>query len=98
MKKKTEDTINVDIDKKQIQVSWDCVKEVVGLHCRSYLQIFALFLAIGFSFLLAALTEKLPIIIGKIVFITFFYILYYRLGVFFTIHVSTQNQIILTIG
>ena len=67
MKKKIEDTINVDIDKKQIQISWDLIKEVVGLHYRVYLQMFALFLAIGFSFLLAALTEKLPIIIGIII-------------------------------
>lgn len=67
MKKETKDAINLDIDKKQIQVAWDCIKEVVGLHCRIYLQLFALFLAIGFSFLLAGLTEKLPIIIGIIV-------------------------------
>jgi len=66
MNKETKDAINLDIDKKQIQVSWDCIKEVVDLHCRIYLQMFALFLAIGFSFLLAALTEKFPIIIGII--------------------------------
>ena len=44
---------------------------MTDLYCRSYLQMFALFLAIGFSFLLAVLTEKLPIFIG-IIFCMFF--------------------------
>ncbi len=48
-----------EIIKKQMQIYWDYSKTEADIHSRVYLQIFVVLLTLGFSFILAGLTEYL---------------------------------------
>ena len=74
-----------EISKIRIQTSWDYAKQQVDIHCRLYLQIFAVLLTIGFSIIVAGLTEVLkpysPVttIVGSfLIFISVLYVMKVR--------------------
>jgi len=71
-----------DIPKKQLQMAWDYAKVETDIQCRIYLQIFAIFFTVGFSFTLSGLIEKslIPYNYFGIIFIAVSLYYVYRTG------------------